>query len=159
MPSISTPSWINSVRFAHMHTVMSLTDPHLRAVLHSYTWVPKESTLLYVLIHPWPWRNSKELCEAETEPELPVARAPCLPGLDWVGSLQDSLSNIPRSTWGESARAKDGPPVDDGMRPLTLSRFRSAPPRGGARPSRAQPCHAAVVMENAITAPEGGSHV
>lgn len=30
------------------------------------------------------------------------------------------------------------------------------PPRGVARPSRAQPCHTAVVIENAITHPEGG---
>ncbi len=51
---------------SHAHTVMSLTDPYLRAILHSYTWVPKESALLYVLIQPWPWRNSKELCEVET---------------------------------------------------------------------------------------------
>lgn len=32
----------------------------------------------------------------------------------------------------------------------------STPPRGVARPSRAQPCHTAVVIENAITHPEGG---
>ncbi|KAI4831457.1 hypothetical protein KUCAC02_000998 [Chaenocephalus aceratus] len=68
------------VHFAH--TVVSLTDPHLGAILHSYTWVPKESAALYILIQPWPWRNSKELCEVETSPEPPVAKAPRLPGLD-----------------------------------------------------------------------------
>lgn len=56
MPSISSPSWVNSVHFAHMHTLLSFTAPYLGAILHSYSWVPKESAPLYVSIRAWPWR-------------------------------------------------------------------------------------------------------
>lgn len=108
MPSISSPLWVNSVHFAHMHSLLSSADPYLGAMLRSYTWVPKESVLLYVLIQPWPWRNSGELCELETQPKPPVAKAPSLPGLDWVGSLQDFLFLSPCSIWRHTERERGG---------------------------------------------------
>lgn len=157
MPSISSPLWVNSVHFAHMHSLLSSTDPYLGAILHSYTWVPKESALLYVLIQSWPWRNGRELCELETQPEPPVAKAPSLPGLDWVGSLQDSLFLSPCSIRRQRERRAGCKRMMGGDHwPCRVSEV--LPPEGGTWPSRAQLCCAAIVMKNAITAPEGGSH-
>lgn len=111
------------------HCFLYVIDPALALEEQVRSWRPSQNRL---------WR--KLPCQAWTEWACFKTPHP--------HSLQLSPSSLPKDGGGGSL-------ADDGRRPLTLSCFCGTTPRGSARPSRAPPCHTAVVMENAITTPEG----